>query len=66
LFLSFVFVATFFFIFLSLFDVFDLLFFVGFGLFLRNPGLDRACAWWKMPGAAMKVFRRPLNFPELF
>jgi hypothetical protein len=51
---------------LSWLDGFDLLFFVGFGLFLRNPGLDRACAWWKMPDAAMKVFRRPLNFPELF
>jgi hypothetical protein len=49
-----------------LLDVFDFIVFVGFGLFLRKPGLDRACAWRKMPGTAMKVFRRPLNFPELF
>jgi len=52
------------FIFLSLLGVFDLLFW--FLLLVRRLGLDRTCAWWKMPGAPMKVFKPPLNFSELF
>jgi len=46
--------------------IFGLLFFVGFCLVMRSRGLNRTCAWWKMPAALMKVFRRRLNFPEFF